>query len=75
MKNQNTTQRITKPYSQVRENVRNAMRQKPLKYNTLGEALTRIASRFQIPLEHWIERSRLLRDVLFQRRITDYFRA
>jgi len=60
---------------QVRENVRNAMRQKPLKYNTLGEALTRIASQFQIPLEQWVERSRLLRDMLFQRRITEYFRG
>jgi len=60
---------------QVRENVRNAVRQVPLKYNTLQEALTRIADQLQIPLEHWIERSRLIRDVLFQRRITDYFRA
>jgi len=60
---------------QVRENVRNAMRQKPLKYNTLEEALTRIASQFQIPLERWIERSRLLRDALFQRRITDYLKG
>ncbi|MGQ9460778.1 MAG: Nre family DNA repair protein [Candidatus Bathyarchaeaceae archaeon] len=58
---------------QVRENVRNAVRQKPLKYNTLEEALARIAGRFQIPLERWVERSRLLQDALFQRRITDYF--
>jgi hypothetical protein len=60
---------------QVRENVRNAVRQVPLKYNTLEEALTRIASQFQIPLERWIERSRLLRDALFQRRITDYLKG
>ncbi|MDH4221646.1 MAG: Nre family DNA repair protein [Candidatus Bathyarchaeota archaeon] len=60
---------------QVRENVRNAVRQKPLKYNTLEEALTRVASQFQIPLERWIERSRLLRDALFQRRITDYLKG
>lgn len=59
---------------QVRENVRNAMRQRPLKYNTLEEALARIASRFQIPLEHWVERSKMLRDALFQRRITEYFK-
>jgi hypothetical protein len=52
-----------------------ACMQKPLKYNTLGDALTRIASQFQIPLEHWIERSRLFRDALFQRRITDYLRG
>jgi len=50
------------------------VRQKPMKYNTLEEALTRIASQFQIPLEHWIERSHLLRDALFQKKITDYFR-
>jgi hypothetical protein len=59
----------------VRENVRNAMRQKPLKYNTLKEALFRVASQFQIPLERWIENSRLLRDAFFQRRITHYLRG
>ena len=60
---------------QVRENVRNAMKQKPFKYNTLKAALTRIASQFQIPLERWIERSSLLKDALFQRRISDYLRV
>lgn len=57
---------------QVRENVRNAMRQKPLKYNTLEEALNRIASQFQIPLEQWIMRSKLLQNILFQKRITEF---
>ncbi len=59
---------------QVRENVRNAMRQVPLKYNTLQEALARIASQFQIPLERWIESSKLLQDTLFQKKITEYLR-
>jgi len=59
---------------QVRENVRNALRQKPLKYNTLDEALTRIANQVQIPIKQWIEKSSLLRNTLFQKRITDYFR-
>lgn len=59
---------------QVRENVRNAMRQAPVKYNTLDEALTRIASQFQIPLEQWIEDSKLLQDALFQKRLTDYLK-
>ncbi|MCJ7722197.1 Nre family DNA repair protein [Candidatus Bathyarchaeota archaeon] len=58
---------------QVRENVRNALRQKPLKYNTMEEALARIGSQFQIPLRQWIEKSMLLKNVLFQGRITDYF--
>ncbi len=58
---------------QVRENVRNALRQKPLKYNTLNEALSRIGNQFQIPMKQWIERSSLLRNALFQKRITEYF--
>lgn len=59
---------------QVRENVRNAMRQAPLKFHTLDEALTRIASQFQIPLQRWIGSSKLLKDALFQRRLTEYFK-
>jgi len=38
----------------------------------LEEALARIASKFQIPLEQWIGRSKLLQDALFQRKITEY---
>jgi hypothetical protein len=57
---------------QVRENVRNAMRQKPSTFNTLDEALKSLASLFQIPLQKWIMRSELLKDTLFQRRITDF---
>jgi len=59
---------------QVRENVRNAMRQTPLKFNTLDEALKRIASQFQIPLQQWIWRSKLLQDALFQKRISEYLK-
>ena len=58
---------------QVRENVRNAMRQKPYIFNTLEMALKWIAARFQIPLEQWIKRSELLKNALFQKRITDFF--
>ena len=57
---------------QVRENVRNAMRQRPLRFNTLDEALEWIASRFQIPMQRWIMRSELLQNILFQKRITDF---
>jgi len=59
---------------QVRENVRNAVQQSPLKYNTIKEALERIGSKFDIPLKHWIEKSTLLQRALFQKRITDYLR-
>jgi len=57
---------------QVRENVRNAMRQPPLKFNTLEEVLQRIARQFDIPLKRWIRKSELLRNALFQKRITDF---
>jgi len=57
---------------QVRENVRNAMRQKPFTFNTLDEGLKWIASRFQIPLHQWIMRSELLKNALFQKKITDF---
>ena len=56
----------------VRENVRNAMRQKPFIFNSLEEALDWIASRFQIPLQRWIMNSELLKNALFQRKITDF---
>jgi hypothetical protein len=57
---------------QVRENVKNAMRQRPLKFNILKEALERIASQFRIPLPAWIRESELIRNALFQKRITDF---
>lgn len=59
---------------QVRENVRNALQQKPHKYNTLEEALARVASRFMIPLKQWINHSTLLTNTIFQKRLTDYFK-
>lgn len=59
---------------QVRENVRNAVRQQPLKFDTLDKALARIASQFQIPLKRWIRNSELLQNALFQRKLTEYFR-
>jgi hypothetical protein len=57
---------------QVRENVRNAMKQKPLTFNTLKESLNRIASQFRIPLKYWIAKSTLLRNMLCQKRISEY---
>jgi hypothetical protein len=57
---------------QVRENVRNAMRQRPLMYSTLNEALERIANQFKIPLQSWVRESHLIRNSLSQKRITDF---
>lgn len=57
---------------QVRENVRNAMRQAPYMFNSLELALGWISNRFQIPLKTWISKSELLKNTLFQKRITEY---
>lgn len=57
---------------QVRENVRNAMRQKPFLFNTLAESLKYVSGRLEIPLQRWIHQSELLKQALFQKRITDF---
>ncbi len=54
---------------QVRENVRNAFRNKPAKFDNLGEALKHIASRLRIPMEEYINRSKILR----QKRLYDFY--
>ncbi len=57
---------------QVRENVRNAIRQKPFIFKTLDDSLKFVACKFRIPLQQWIMRSELLKNVLFQKKITDF---
>jgi hypothetical protein len=60
---------------QVRENVRNAMRQKPFLFKSLAESLQFIGGRFEIPMQRWIMQSELLKRALFQKKISDFFRA
>lgn len=60
---------------QVRENVRNAMRQQPLKYITLEEALKRIQSQFHIPIQQWTSKSELIKNAMYQQKITKYMHA
>ena len=57
---------------QVRENVRNAMRKTPLKFNTLKEALSWMGTRFYIPIEKWIQESQILRRSLYQRTLLNF---
>ena len=58
---------------QVRENVRNAMRQKPCQFKTLNDSLRFISGRFEIPMQQWIVQGKLIRYALFQKRISDFF--
>jgi hypothetical protein len=56
----------------VRENVRNAVRQPPLRFNTLDEALQRISRQFHIPIATWVAKSKLISEAKTQRKITQY---
>ena len=56
---------------QVLENVRNAMRQRPLRFATKEEALRHIGSRLRVPLQNYMQKSVMLR----QRRLGDFMRA
>jgi hypothetical protein len=60
---------------QVRENVRNAMRQKPFVFKSVEESLKFIAGRFEIPLQRWLLQSALLKKALFQKKLSDFFSA
>lgn len=53
---------------QVRENVRNAFRQRPERFSTLGEAMKHIGSKLRIPVKDYTKRSLVLK----QRRISDF---
>jgi hypothetical protein len=58
---------------QVRENVRNAMRQKPFVFRNLGDSLHHIEGRFEIPMQQWMIQGTFLRKALFQKRLSDFF--
>jgi hypothetical protein len=60
---------------QVRENVRNAIRQRPYFFKSLAESLQFIGSRFEIPMQRWILQSELLKQALFQKKISDFFKS
>lgn len=57
----------------VRENVRNALKQKPRKFDSMSKVLEYITTRLDIPLKTWIMNSNLLKDSLYQKRINDYY--
>jgi len=56
----------------VRENVRNALRGKPMQFDNEREAINYALSQFHIPPKYWFEASSLLRRFMHQRRIEDF---
>jgi len=59
----------------VRENVRNALRGESRKFDTLREALYYISTKLAIPMSRWIKNSAVLSDLLYQRRIEDFYQV
>ncbi|MEM5872358.1 MAG: Nre family DNA repair protein [Candidatus Aenigmatarchaeota archaeon] len=59
----------------VREAVRNALKNKPLKFNSLNEALNYISKKLDISISKWISCSAILKDTLQQRKITEFFKV
>lgn len=53
----------------VRENSRRAMQNKPMKFATQTEALNYIAGKLRLPIEKYVQQSRILR----QKRLVDFF--
>jgi len=56
----------------VRENVRQALRQRPSKHNSMEEVLGHIGRRMEIPVGRWVRTSAILKDYLTQRRLDDF---
>lgn len=56
----------------VRENVRNALRQPPLRFESLEDVFKYVSTRLAIPRERWIANSEILKRLLYQRRLEDY---
>ena len=56
----------------VREHVREALRQPPRRYGTLEEAMARVGFTMDIPMKRWITNSGVLKDRMFQKRLDDF---
>ncbi len=56
----------------VRENVRSMLGSKPMAFDDLRSALLSIKNYIRVPVMKWVERSKILKDSMLQRRIDEY---
>jgi hypothetical protein len=56
----------------TRESIRAAMRSEPKKFDNLHAALNYAMGKLTVPLKKWVENSALLKQALFQKRISDF---
>lgn len=57
----------------VRLHVKETLKNKPLKFDKIENALKYISTKLDIPLKDWINNSYLLRNALQQRKLSDFF--
>jgi hypothetical protein len=56
----------------VREQLRAMIKSKPVKFSSWEEALAFAMSNLTIPLRKWLRKSRILQDIRYQRKISEY---
>jgi hypothetical protein len=54
----------------VREHVREALRNKPLYFATLNDAFAHISKKMAIPINIWIKNSEVLQNIKYQKRLS-----
>ena len=59
----------------VRLNVKETLKNKPLKFDKMEDALKYISTKLNIPLKVWIKNSHLLRKLLYQKRLLDFIQG
>jgi hypothetical protein len=56
----------------VRESIRKSLSMKPVKFDNFQAALKYAVGKLTIPNSEWLEKSTILREMLFQKKITDF---
>jgi hypothetical protein len=56
----------------VRESVRKALKEPYEKFDTLDQAMMKVAEKMDIPLQRWIKNSAILKNQLYQKRLEDF---
>jgi hypothetical protein len=56
----------------VRETVRNMLREKPEVFDSLEKSLQYISSKLEIPIEVWIRNSKILRNFYTQKKVSEF---
>lgn len=56
----------------VREAVRSALQKQYAAFQTLNESLLHISEKFEINIKEWVRTSKLIQEMLFQKRIKEY---